>query len=93
MLSHFIFHMSVNKHVRCINCLCVFNCSYYRRFRLYKYAFTEKVVRQYTQVMPQEVEIPCVSPPLGLAIAIQSRVRVVEEDGEQNDNEFEDEEE
>jgi hypothetical protein len=63
---------------------------------LYKFAFTDKVVRRYTQVMPQEVEVPTVSPALGLAIAIQSRAMNMQEQGDQqdtDDNEFEDEEE
>ena len=75
--------------------MCLICNSYYRRFRLYKFAFTSKVVRQYTQVMPQEVEVPMVSPPLGLAVAIQSRVMHARDDeGEQQDtdeNEYDDE--
>jgi hypothetical protein len=39
--------------------------SYYRRFRLYKYIFTTKVIRQFQQVLPQEVEFPMVFPSLG----------------------------
>jgi hypothetical protein len=45
--------------------------------------------------MPQEVEVPAISPALGLAIAVQSKVIYTEEEGDQQDtdeNEFEDEE-
>lgn len=50
-----------------------FDGSYYRRFRLYKYVFTHKTIRQYNQVLPNEVEAPVIAPSLGLAVAIQSR--------------------
>lgn len=44
--------------------------SYYRRFKLYKYVLTSKVIMEFKQVHPNEVEYPMRFNPLSQGIML-----------------------